>query len=222
MKTPSAPTASVIRRRTLPSAVASPRRSTFSCPAFRVFRGSLIHQIAFRLFTVFTFVSPSIHDFHARVFPPAHFSPVFLLLAPPAGMLTLPVQVPDLTLFNPFYPRPCASRSISFHQKSPVIPPIPLNSTYAVPPKRKRILPSQLRATANSEHYSSTSAKSAVNSSSSTREWKLDEQMLTFVSQVPATANSDHLSKIEIPLPLLAGIDLPRPAIKVTHQSGLR
>ena len=69
---------------------------------------------------------------------------------------TFSSQVSDLTLFNPFYPRPKAPRSTSFHQKSPdhnsrseghlwgnklvaglgsQIPPIPLNSTYAVPPK---------------------------------------------------------------------------------------
>ena len=49
----------------------------------------------------------------------------------------LPSQVPEITLFNPFYPRTIgfapglpAARSTSFHQKSPAIPPIPLNSTY--------------------------------------------------------------------------------------------
>src|SRR5688572_726361 len=49
-------------------------------------------------------------------------------------------QVPDLTLFNPFYPRHLSRSPIKhstfFHQKSPAIPHIPLNSTYDVPPDR--------------------------------------------------------------------------------------
>ena len=57
-----------------------------------------------------------------------------------AGLLTFLSQVPDLTLFNLLYPRPAVRsrppHSTSSHQKSPVIPPIPLNSTCAVPPKR--------------------------------------------------------------------------------------
>src|SRR5688500_15724129 len=52
---------------------------------------------------------------------------------------TFPSQVTDLT-FSAFYfghLDACGSNlnSTSFHQKSPVIPLIPLNSTYAVPPK---------------------------------------------------------------------------------------
>src|SRR5688572_1308083 len=51
--------------------------------------------------------------------------------------LSFPSQVTDLTLFNPFYPHPRSfqqsQHSASFHQKSPAIPPIPLNSTYTVP-----------------------------------------------------------------------------------------
>src|SRR5688500_2854421 len=54
-------------------------------------------------------------------------------------MLTFPSQVPDLALFNLFYPRrrSCRQRqhSTSFHPKSPAIPHIPLNSTYDVPLK---------------------------------------------------------------------------------------
>src|SRR5688572_25884543 len=51
--------------------------------------------------------------------------------------LSFPSQVTDLTLFNPFYPHPRffqqSQHSASFHQKSPAIPHIPLNSTYTVP-----------------------------------------------------------------------------------------
>src|SRR5688572_20188047 len=71
-------------------------------------------------------------------------------------MSTFPSQVPDLTLFNLFYPpRSCLQRqhSNSFHQKRPVIPPIPLNFTYAVPPSPAPAgltFPSQVPATANS------------------------------------------------------------------------
>ena len=46
---------------------------------------------------------------------------------------TFPSQVPDLTLFDLSYLRTLRPRSNSFHQKTPVIPLIPLNSTYAVP-----------------------------------------------------------------------------------------
>src|SRR5688500_209983 len=53
----------------------------------------------------------------------------------PSQMSTFPSQVPDLTLFNLFYPHPNAPHSTSFHQKSPALPPIPLNSIYTVPPK---------------------------------------------------------------------------------------
>src|SRR5688572_5042939 len=59
------------------------------------------------------------------------------------GMLTFPSQVPAISLFNPFYP--CSlNRSHSFHAKTPVIPLIPLNSTYAVPPKETSTFPSQV------------------------------------------------------------------------------
>ncbi len=60
-----------------------------------------------------------------------------------SGHSTFPTQVPDLTLFNPFYPQPPApslsERSTSFHRKTPAIPLIPLNSTYAVPPRIDRV-----------------------------------------------------------------------------------
>src|SRR5688500_15948666 len=65
----------------------------------------------------------------------------------PSQMLTLPSQPPAITLFNPFYPRAFdltprpfpTALSTSFHQKSPAIPHIPLNSTYAVPPKSTQV-----------------------------------------------------------------------------------
>ena len=90
-----------------------------------------------RFFTVFTFVSRSIHDFHAKKTPARIRMPP---VQKPHGMLTFLLQVTDLTLFNPFYLRAHArshrQHSTSFSQKTPVIPPIPLNSTYAVPPKK--------------------------------------------------------------------------------------
>jgi hypothetical protein len=81
-------------------------------------------------------------------------------------MLSFPLQVPAITLFNPFYPLPLTAtrtplapfRSTSFHQKSPVIPHIPPNSTYAVP--RNEIFSDALK-------------------------------MLTFPSQIPAITDSN-------------------------------
>src|SRR5688572_6587859 len=83
-------------------------------------------------------------------------------------MSTFPSQISDLTLVNLFYPpRSCLQRqhSTSFHQKRPVIPPIPLNFTYAVPPSPAPAgltFPSQVTATANSDLFLfSTSPTSA-------------------------------------------------------------
>src|SRR5688500_1888399 len=120
-----------------------------------------------RFFTVFTFISPCIHDFHAKkisariatsfnasasrsAFPRCHaFCPkpptrhVTKSLLP--KLSTFPSQVPAIILFNLFYPSPLtplhSQHSTSFHRKSPVIPLIPLNSTYAVPPKQKLTFP---------------------------------------------------------------------------------
>src|SRR5688572_3074617 len=77
----------------------------------------------------------------------------------PVGMSTFPSQVSDLTLFNPFYLRNIHPRSTSFQRKSAVIPPIPLNSTYAVPRNdifltnaKMSTFPSQVPATTNFDH----------------------------------------------------------------------
>src|SRR5687767_10096409 len=74
----------------------------------------------------------------------------------PLRMFILPSQVPDLTLFNPFYLRTIRPHSTSFRQKTPVIPPIPLNSTYVVPRNdvfltnaKMSTFPSQVPATTN-------------------------------------------------------------------------
>ncbi len=79
-------------------------------------------------------VTPCIHDFHAKKILYASNRNASTL-SNPSKMLTFHSQVPDLTLFNLFYPQtpsqlPLACSTLC-HQKSPAIPPIPLNSTYA-------------------------------------------------------------------------------------------
>src|SRR5687768_6854941 len=125
-------------------------------------------------------------------------------LGHPVQMSTFPPQVPAITLFNPFYPQlrifTPSEHSTSFHQKSPVIPPIPLNSTYAVPPKLLiSFFPSAL----------------GFIDSLAFGIWALchSPQMLTFPSQVPETANSDRLNACahvpgQMPLGTLGGICL--------------
>src|SRR5688500_12854661 len=105
MKTPGAP---VTRRRTVSSAVVFPRQSTFSHPAapdrfcpspnselithdsLPITNPVILHpQNSFisRFFTVFTFVSPCIHDFHAKK----------ISARPATAGLTFLSEVPDLT-----------------------------------------------------------------------------------------------------------------------------
>src|SRR5687767_2730566 len=159
MKTTSARTAYCKQSTFAPSADRSPLPIMHSAICTLHSQNSFIS----RFFTVFTFVSPSIHDFHAKKIS-ARIATSFNAKAslpisptrPACGITksllpklsTFPSQVPAIILFNLFYPSPLAplhsQHSTSFHRKSPVIPLIPLNSTYAVPPKQKLTFPSQV------------------------------------------------------------------------------
>jgi len=121
-------------------------------------------------FTTFTFLSPCIHDFHANKISPSILLEKYLRVlrgsktSPSLKMSTFPTEVPAITLFNRFYPRPLGARSTSFYQKTPVIPPIPVNSTYS-----------------RSISVASVSSSSVI----SVLLPPFHARMLTFLSQVP-------------------------------------
>ena len=124
-------------------------------------------------FTTFTFLSACIHDFHANKISPSILLEKYLRVlralrgsktSPSLKMSTFPTEVPAITLFNRFYPRPLGARSTSFHQKTPVIPPIPVNSTYS-----------------RSISVASVSSSSVI----SVLLPPFHARMLTFLSQVP-------------------------------------
>src|SRR5687768_4620115 len=198
MKTPSAPTACRIHRTTLSIAHGNRQLRSSHYPNLHSATVRIAHKLLSvlvcvlhpqnsfisRFFTVFTFVSPCIHDFHAQK----------ISARPATAGLTFLSEVPDLTLFNPFYPRPLARSqfqdSTSFHEKVPVIPHIPLNSTYAVPRKVNSTFSTQVP-----DFFaflrSSRATAPLCNSTLITKNSKLAPQR---ASQVPAMANSDRFS----------------------------
>ena len=159
MKTPEASNLPTPGRRTLSFDAEPSRQSTFNS---RVrsrphISSSLLCHLSFqphctalfcavprnRFFSLFgispssSFVPPSaIRDF-SFAFPTSPSRCVATSL--PARMLTFPPQVPDLTLFNPFYLRPIRSRSTSFHQKRPQF-----HSFHLIPPTLYRQTEGQL------------------------------------------------------------------------------